>query len=218
MKKILVIEDNTAEAIYAQAELARAGFTDFQAVTTLSEGLEAMPGYEALLTDLFFHAGCLPTEPYTQRFLPIYHAYGERRFKTKGRDVVLRAVKQCAETFGVTPHEYVEDFMAKVGGHLSTPSNVLKAARASLTGVEEPERYTKFLEIEAGVRNGTYLPLGVIATERARELGIPSVIVTSTYHHDDAFEAVRDLVKVPYRDSLVDGRKDWKGGITLLSR
>src|SRR3989338_5239944 len=218
MKKILVIEDNTAEAIYAQAELAKAVFTDFQAVTTLSEGLEAMPGYEALLTDLFFPAGNLPVEPYSQRFLPIYQAYGERRFKTKGHDVVLRAVKQCADVFGVTPQEYVEDFMAKVGGALSTPPVVLKAARASLTGVEEPERYAKFLETKERIRNGTYLPLGIVATERARELGIPSVIVTSTYHHDDAFEAVRDLVKVPYRDSLVDGRKDWNGVITLLSR
>ena len=47
-KKILIIEDDIAEAIYAQAEVARAGSRNFRAVTTLSEGLSLMPGYEAL--------------------------------------------------------------------------------------------------------------------------------------------------------------------------
>ena len=211
-KKVLIIEDNTAEAIYAQVELAKAGFRDFRAVTTLSEGLDAMPQYNGVLSDLFFPSGDLPTEPYIQRFLPFYQTYSKRRFPKKEQDSVLRAVQQCAETFGVTPQEYVEMFMAKMNTHPA----VLKAARDSVAGVQDSEQYAKFLETEKGIRNGTYLPLGIVATERARELNIPSAIVTSTYHHDDAFEAVRDLVKVSYKDTLVDGRKNWKGGIDLL--
>jgi len=214
-KKILVIEDNVAEAIYAQAELANAGFRDFRAVITLSEGLDVMPTYDAVLSDLFFPAGGESTEKYSQRFLPLYEEYKQKRFPELRQDnVVLRAVQACAEVFGVTPQEYINDYMSK----MNTPKQVLKAARDSLAGVTDSERYEKFLKIEKGIRDGTALPLGIIASERAKELNIPSVIVTSTYHHDDAFEPVRDLIQVPYRDTLVNDRKDWTGGIELLLR
>lgn len=215
-KKILIIEDNVAEAIYAQAELAKGGFRNFRAVTTLSDGLNAMPEYNAVLSDLFFPAGDEPTERYSQRFLPLYEQHKQTRFpKLKGDDfVVLRAVQAVADVFGVTPQEYVNNVMPR----MNTPPYVLKAARDSLVGVTDSEKYERFLKIEEGIRNGTALPLGIIASERAKELGIPFVIVTSTHHHDDAFEAVRDLIKVPYRDTLVNDRKDWSGGIELLLR
>jgi CheY-like chemotaxis protein len=212
-KKVLVIEDDTAEAIYAQTELARAGFEGFRAVTTLSEGLEVMPEYDAVLSDLFFPAGSESTEKYSQRFSPLYEQYKQKRFQEiEESGPVLRAVQACAEAFDVTPHEYVNKFMAE----MNTPRQVLDSARDALAGVQDSERYEKFLKIEEGIRNGTDLPLGIIASERAKELGIPSAIVTSTHHHDDAFEAVRNLVTVPYRDTLVDGKKDWDGGIELL--
>ena len=108
--------------------------------------------------------------------------------------------------------------MDEVMTKLNTPPLVLKAARDSLVVVENSENYVRFLGIEEGIRNGTNLPLGIIASEKANELGIPSAIVTSTHHHDDAFEPVRDLIMVPYTDTLVDGRKNWKGGIELLLR
>ncbi len=214
-KKVLVIEDNIAEAIYAQLELTKAGCKEFRAVTTLSEGLDIMHQYGAVLSDLFFPAGNVPTGQYVQYFLPFYVRYKEKRFeKIRDDNVVLRAVKACAEVFEVTPQEYVNTVMA----NLNTPPVILKAAKDSLAGIQDSEKYANFLQIEEGIRSGTNLPLGIIACERASGLGIPAVIVTSTYHHDDAFEPVKDLLKVPYRDTLVDGRKDWKGGIELLLR
>src|SRR3989344_741122 len=112
-KKILVIEDNVAEAIYAQAELAKAGLKEFRAVTTLSEGLESIQEYDAVLSDLFFPAGNEPREKYSQRFLPLYEQYKQGRFsKLEDNSLVLRAVQVGAEIFGVTPQEYVNEYMA----------------------------------------------------------------------------------------------------------
>jgi hypothetical protein len=209
--KVLVIEDNAEEATHAQSELVRAGLNDFKTVTNLADALDAMPQYSAVLTDLFFPLGNLPSESYFQRFLPFYDQFKQRRFtKTKG-STVLRAVEQCARAFGVTPRDYVEKFMAQ----LNTPQFVLEKARDAIT---DSEKYEKFLKIEEAIRNGSNLPLGIISSEKATEQGTPCVIVTSTYHHDDAFEPVRGLIQVPYRDTLVEGKKDWKGGIELLLR
>ena len=68
------------------------------------------------------------------------------------------------------------------------------------------------------VRSGKTFPLGIAVIDMARELSIPVAIVTSTYHHADEFEAVRDLVTTPYVDTLVDGKKDWDRGIAYLLR
>lgn len=211
--RILIIEDDIAEAIYAQVELAKAGFRDFRAVTTLSDSLEAMSEYDAVLSDLFFPVGNESAEKYIRRFLPLYEQYKQKRFsKLEQSNSVLRAVQACAELFRVTPQEYVNDFMPKI----NTPQQVLKAAKDSLASIEDSEGYEKFIKIEENIRNGTALPIGIIACERAKELEIPAVIVTSTYHHDNAFEPIKELVKVPYRDTLVEGRKDWKGGLELI--
>ena len=215
MEKILIIEDNAAESACAQSELEKAGFKEVKTVTNLSDGLETMSQYSAVLSDLFFPAGNTPTEQYSQRFLPSYEQFKQRRFPKIDKDnPILRAIDVCAKIFGMTPQEYVENVVAK----LNTPELVLKMVRDALAGVENSEKYAKFLEIEEGIRNGTNLPLGIIACERAAELGMPAIIVTSTYHHSDAFEPISGLIKVSYCDRLVDERKDWKGGIELLVR
>lgn len=210
--RILIIEDNKAELDYASSVISTEGFQDFIAVTNLCAGLRYLPSCDAVLSDLFFPAGKESTEEFAKRFIREYEKYRAGRFKKIEDNPVLRAVQQVAEVFGVTPEKYVSEIMPR----LNSNPGLIKAARDSLVGIEDSERYEKFLKIEEGVRNGTRLPLGIIAAERARELEKPVVIVTSTYHHDDAFEAVRDLVKVPYCDRLVQGRKDWKGGIELL--
>ncbi|USN45008.1 MAG: hypothetical protein H6502_03005 [Candidatus Woesearchaeota archaeon] len=214
-EKILIIEDDIAEAIYAQADAARAGYRLWAVATNLAEGLDRMADADLVLSDLFFPSGQDSVDAHVQRFLPFYERHKERRFALdSGAQIVLRAVEACAELFGMTPTQYVEEFMSKV----ETPQSTLKAAREAVRGVKDPEQYERFLEIERGIRQGTQLPLGIVAQERARELGKPIVIVTSTYHHDDAFEAVRHLVTVPYKDTLVEGRKDWAGGIELLTK
>lgn len=214
MVKLLVIEDNVAETIHVQTELERAGISDYKTIATLSEGLELMPEYNLVLSDLFFPAGDVSIEEYSQRFMPLYEEFKQRKFMTN-KTVLKKAIEQCARTFDVTPHDYIEKYMTKV----NTPKRVMESAREALAGIKDPEGYEKFKKIEAGIRDGTNLPLGIIATERATELGIPSVIVTSTYHHDHSFEPVRNLISVPYCDTLVDGKKNWESGIEqLLSR
>jgi hypothetical protein len=210
--KILIIEDNIAEAGYAQTELVKAGFKYFKAVTNLSEGLKAMPKYDAVLSDLFFPVGNVSAEQYSQRFLPLYDQFKQRRFEKMEDNKMLHTILDKAKEVGVTPQEYVENIMTKK----EFPPIVLNLARDALIGVRDHERYELFLKIEDEIRTGTNLPLGIIASERATELGIPLVIVTSTWHHNDAFEPVRDLIKVPYCDNLIDGTKNWKGAIKLL--
>ena len=213
INNVLIIEDDVSEAIYAQTELAKAGIKDFRAVTTLDEGLSVMSKYDAVLTDLFFPAGDVPTKQYIQRFLPLYEQFKNKRFpEMTGNNVVLSAIQSCAKVFGVTPEEYVNDYITK----MNTPKLVLDAARDAIARIKDSQKYEKFLKIEQSIRNGTNLPLGIIACEKALEYNLPCAIVTSTYHHDDAFEAVKDQIKVNYKDTLVEGRKNWKGGIELL--
>ncbi|MCA9458979.1 MAG: hypothetical protein KC550_00355 [Nanoarchaeota archaeon] len=55
----------------------------------------------------------------------------------------------------------------------------------------------------------------------AKQYEIPTVFVTSTYHHDIAFEPIRNKFDFPYVDTLVDDnhggkRKNWKKGIEIL--
>ena len=212
MRKVLVIEDNIAEAINAQTELARVGINDFRAVTTLSEGLEAMPNYDGVLSDLFFPTGDMPVEQYVQRFLPAYEHFREESFKKRGEDdVVLRAVKACAEAFGMTPQDYVEKVVSQVNN-----TRMLEIARDAVAGIDNSKDYERFLKVEEDIRKGINLPLGIVASERAKELRIPSVIVTSMNHHDYSFAPVRGLINVPYEDTLIEGKKDWKGGIEFL--
>lgn len=211
-KKILVIENNVEEKTRIHSELDLAGIENFWIASTLSEGLYLMPRYDALLSDLFFPAGSKSSEKYSRRFFPLYEQYKKKFEETLKDNLILEAIQSSAAALGVTPQDYVNEYMAK----LDFPEFLLMKAQDSVAGVENSREYENFLKIEDGIRNGTDLPLGIIASERAKELGIAATIVTSTYHHSDAFEPIRNLISVPYRDSLIDGRKDWKGGIESL--
>ncbi len=217
--ELLIVEDNVAEAIWAQAEAAKVGLRNFLVAQDLDQALtylEKEPKY--LVSDLFFPAGNINVQPYIERFLPIYEAFQNRRFKEiKEESPVYRAVSVCAEVFGVTPEEYVEKVMAK----LNTHQVILKSARDAVHKRQDYERFEKFQEVMNNVRNGTKLPLGISLTEKAKEKGIPNIIVTSTYHHSDEFEAVRELVPHYYDQVIGEGdqkRKNWEAGIEHVLR
>lgn len=211
--KVLVIEDNQNEALFARMQLSSAGFKVFKVVSNLSYALEELPNYDLVLSDLFFPAGEIDATPYISRFLPHYESFKQRRFKDiAGDNIVLKAVHAAAELVGATPEEYVNNWMPR----MNSPPKLMTVAKDALKGKEDSQRYEEYLLIESAVREGTKLPLGIVASERAQELGKKVVIVTSTYHHDDSFEAVNNLIKVGYVDTLVDGKKNWKGGIELL--
>lgn len=215
-KKILIVEDNIAEAIHAQAAVVRAGYTDCRAVTNLHESLEILPMYDFVLSDLFFPSGTQDTQSYSARFSPLYASFKERRFPLldKRVDVVKRAVAAAAELFEVTPQEYVEKIMPQQG----TSPKLIQAAQDALAGRVDSARYERFLGIEQKVKSGELLPLGIILAEHAKERGKPVVIVTSTYHHDDAFEPITSLLPCSYVDTLVDNRKNWTAGIAQLEK
>jgi len=212
-KKLLIVEDNFAEAKFAQKEAQKAGIKEIMVAENLEQAQKYIKEAGMLASDLFFPAGNIPTEAYLQRFLPFYDKYKTTRFtKISQESPVKRAIENCARVFGVTPQEYVENIMTQ----MNNPPTLMKMAREALAGIKDPEKYNQFLRIEQNIREGKNLPLGVIITEQAKEKGLPAVIVTSTYHHSDEFEPIRELVRVTYFDTMVDGRKNWQSGINYL--
>jgi len=210
---LLIVEDKLEEAELARETAKKSGFETIVIAHTLQEAQQYLPEAQRVASDLFFPAGDISTQQYIQRFLPIYEAYRERRFKHISKDSpVLAAVESCAKLFGITPEDYVENFMAK----MNTPACVLKAARDSLVGREDAERYKRFLKIEQDIKEGRNLPLGIIALERAAERNLPRVLVTSTNHHNDAFEPVSSLIGTKYFDTLVNRNKDWESAMRYL--
>lgn len=211
---LLIVEDRLDEAQLAKETAKNSGFENIVVAHTLQEAQRYLPETQRVASDLFFPAGDISTQQYVQRFLPLYEAHKNKRFKQVSKDSPVRAsVESCAELFGLTPEDYVEKFMAE----LNTPACVLKAARDSLVGREDSERYKRFLKIEQDIREGRNLPLGIIVSEQAREKGLPHVIVTSTNHHNDAFETVSSLIGTRYFDTLVNGHKDWESAMRYLT-
>ena len=88
-----------------------------------------------------------------------------------------------------------------------------------LGGKETKEKmlqgHRNMLEVIEDVKAGKNLPLGYFVRKEAKSRKIPSVTVTSTYHHDLAFEPLRFQLE-PYVDNLVEGKKDWKKGFEDL--
>jgi len=221
MTQILIIEDKPEELIYAQHDVAKAGFTDIVYASSLHDARALIPSAGMILTDLFFPAG-ESTTAYVQRFLPAYEQYKIQRFREeKGSEVVRLALTAWAELFGEEPPtpekglEYFEQYTNNFDEQ-GRPNRILKAARDAVHGRNDYDRYQKFLDIETRIRDGTELPLGIIVAEEAKNYGIPTVIVTSTYHHDDVFEAVRGQITVPYVDTLQEGRKSWGAGLQKI--
>jgi hypothetical protein len=212
---LLIVEDNVDESNYALLEALHAGMGDKSVARTLEEAFDLIefekPDFIAI--DLFFPAGNVDTKGYVERLIPYYEKFEEQRFPRISADnVVMKAIEQVAGVFGATPRRYVEEVMPA----LNTAPKLLEAARDAVYGRKDSERHVKFLGIKKAVADGTNAPYGVFVVEEARRRNIPCVVVTSTYHHDDAFEAIRSLITVPYYDTLVDGRKNWRAGIERL--
>ncbi|MCA9460251.1 MAG: hypothetical protein KC550_06910, partial [Nanoarchaeota archaeon] len=75
----------------------------------------------------------------------------------------------------------------------------------------------KFEKVMERVKSGEMFPSGVFIGDYAREQNIPLVYVTSTNHHDLAFEPLRVKLGFPYVDRLIDGlKKDWNSGLEIL--
>jgi len=212
MPRILVVENDQIEVIRAWDELFELKY-DFESADTLAaaeEKLQTRP--DAVLTDLFFSIGPDITRYVGEilEVLPVYEAFVRQRYDSKWMNNPVRlSLAQVAQTFGMSVEEYVPDVMGK----LDTPQVVMESAKRV---VKEQKEYDRFLEFIEEIRTGENFPSGIYVSRMAKELGIPCAIVTSTYHHDTAFEPIRGMLSAPYTDTLVDGKKDWAGGIGLI--
>ncbi len=217
--KLLIIEDKPEELIYAQVEAAKVGYRHIAHATTLDQALPMIPTADKIITDLFFSTEEFK-EQYVAEFLPLYQIFKEERFKDeKGSEVVRRAIFAWAELFGKNTVEEGLDMFEKHTHNYDpqgNPNSILKAARDAVHGKKDFDKYQAFLKIEESIKTGKELPLGIIVAREAKTYDISTVIVTSTYHHDNAFEAVRSEITVPYVDTLVDGRKGWVRGLEML--
>ena len=216
-KKILIVEDNIAEAIYAQSDVARAGFRDISVSQNLESALNVLERekYDYILSDLFFPIGNTNKDKYISEIVPLYETYADRRFTkiTDEDNVIKRTCEHIAKSFGITVEEYLEKLLPTM---INIPK-VISAAKDAVYGRRDYEKYLKFQKTIAKVKDGSMFPSGLYVVEKATELEIPIIIVTSTYHHDAAFEAIRDKVNAPYIDTLEeDGRKNWSKGIEKL--
>jgi len=220
MKKLLIIEDTPEETQYARDVALRAGYVDITVVSTLSDALETMHNYDIVLSDMFFPAGSMPTEQYSTRFMPYYEAdlesrrrYGEFQPIVQEGDVRMQALERNSRMLGITPLEFIERYMVSVIGEEDS-----QFAYDVVAGMTDSKKYAQIQQAHDGIRLGVNLPLGIIAMEHAQELGKPVVIVSSLNHHNYAFEPIRSLLTVPYRHGLVQGKKDWQGGLEELLR
>ncbi len=216
--ELLIVEDNVAEAIYAQTEAARLGLRNFVVAQDLGQAFEMLerdPKY--LVSDLFFPAGNIDVQLYVNRFLPAYEAFGNQRFSTKQRNTINEVAEKVAGILGISVEDYADKIIPNSFANIG--DNFIDHVRSQIHLRENYGRFEKFQEILNNARNGTKLPLGIPLAEKAKEKEIPAVIVTSTHHHSDEFEAVRQLVP-HYYDILVEGqegkRKNWAAGIKHL--
>jgi len=216
INKLLIIEDNTAEAIWAQHDAIKAGIRDFFVATNLSDALKYLPQVDAVVSDLFFPAGSTATDQYIQRFLPYYESFKEDTFTKIGKDdPIYLVMEEASSLLGITPQRYVEEIMAS----RNLCELIMDSARSAVYGIRKYSKYLEFQKIEENIRSGRNLPLGIIVAEQAKERDLASVIVTSTHHHSDQFAPVKGLISsVPYFDTSVEGRKNWKAGIDTLLR
>lgn len=217
-KKILIVEDRVDEAVYARTEIAKAGDNVIMVANTLEEALKQLEARPTIvLSDLFFPLGNLNIADYVRRILPHYERHEQIRYPViddREQDVLRIAVKQVADLFGVTPEVCVEEVLAKIGGI----SSVTSAARDAVYKRKNYEKWQKYLQLKKEISLGERFPSGVFLVEETKKLGIPIAIVTSSDHHGDEFEPVSKLIRVPYQDSVVDGRKRWTEALKQIQQ
>ena len=212
-RRLLIVEDNPQESREAVNRAVVLGIENVTTASNLKGALSQIEDADMIASDLFFPAGNVDTKVYSNRFMPLYEQYERVRFPSQEGGVVLRALEQVSGVFGVTPREYVEKVMPVFNAEGST---LLEAARDAVYGIKDYSKHQKFLEVKEGIASGKNLPLGIIVAEEAKKRKIPAVVVTSADHHDMAFSPIGGLIGVPYYDTLVDGRKNWKAGIERL--
>lgn len=206
IESLLIVEDNPEELIAAQEAAKAGGFTRVVLAKTLAEAraiLEGSDRPDAVLSDLFFPAG---DEELATRvrdgLLPSYEKMLAGRMRS---NPILHVLVQLGEPNGQSPREVMDGF---------NPLDKIVANAKELAS-----RDIELYEVTQRVRSVALLACGTEVARLARQMGIPHAVITSTYHHDMAFEPLREAMSdVPYVDTLdpATGRKQWTHGIELL--
>ena len=214
MTELLIIEDSIEEANIAQQTAESLGI-ETKLIQDFKSALDEIRSSKlsAIASDLFFPAGDINQEPYIQQVLPAYEAYS-RGFKRIDDQPLARALRQVANIpAGITKEEAFENIRELF--LRSHSERDIESHRDAWFGIEFYSKYAKLKEHIEGIKQGSGIPYGIFVVQKAEELDIPVHIITSTNHHDVAFEPVRNKIG-DYSDNLVEGHKDWKAGIERL--
>jgi hypothetical protein len=215
-KNMLIIEDRVEEQEFARQTAASLGIEariagDFE--TALRELREKTP--RAIASDLFFPSGNINQEPYIQQVIPIYESH-LKTFKPITEGPLVEVLKYI---FGGNKDKSKEE----VWNQLIKPyflngwaEDAIEEVKDAHFGIEYYSKYEKLQKQIEAMKQGKEIPYGIFVRQEARKLGIPCHIVTSTNHHDVAFEPIRDKIG-DYSDWVNEaGHKDWGSAFQYL--
>ncbi|MBU2576689.1 MAG: hypothetical protein KKF50_03125 [Nanoarchaeota archaeon] len=208
-KKILVVEDNLEEAKFALEQIKKFNLEGrlAQDFDSAIQELNNHPDY--VLSDLFFPAGRnINQSHYIERVLPLYENYLSK-FQKKDKGVLSQAIENVSKVFQTTPEKYVEEILPS----LNNPKEVVEMSRDAVYGIENYSKYKRLVEFIEEIKQGKNLPYGYFLAEETKGMNIPTRIITSTNHHDITFEPIRNILKAPYYDNLIEGNKNWQGAL-----
>ncbi len=225
--ELLIIEDKFEEMMYAHQAAIKAGYEDddIGLATDMSTGLVSIHRDvpKAILTDLFMPGSKEPTlaeDALVIQALASYAKYEKERFSMSMKDfstfyMLKQAVEVASGILSITPEEYVETVLPSL---FSGPEMIdeRRSVRDAFYQKRDYDGWCKYTKDVEQVRTHEQIPAGIAVIESAKAYSIPTVLVTSTFHHDGLFSGIRSLVSVPYVDRMVDGHKDWDEGIVKL--
>lgn len=213
--KILIVEDQPEEQGVARQTADSLGIEtrfagDFE--TALREIRSGWP--KAIASDLFFPSGNIDQQPYLQQVLPIYEGY-LKTFKPKTEGPLVMALEYVfGENKDRTKEEMWNEFIEPV--FLKNWEDYGKEeVKDAYFGIEFYSRYEKLQKQIEAMKQGREIPYGIFVRKEAEKLKMPCYIVTSTNHHDVAFEPIRDKIG-SYTDYIVEGHKNWERGLRDL--
>jgi hypothetical protein len=213
---ILIIEDKPEEQEFAKQTATSLGIEtrvagDFE--SSLQEIQTRKP--KAIASDLFFPSGNINQEPYKQQVLPLYEAH-LKTFKSITGGLIVLALESVFGGNKDTPKEKLWDEFIRPVFLKDWAEEGIESVKDAYFGIQFHSRYEKLEKQIQEIKNGRNIPYGIFVNEEARKLNIPCCIVTSTNHHDLAFEPIRGRIG-KYTDRLDEaGHKGWKSAFEIL--
>jgi CheY-like chemotaxis protein len=218
LNHILIVEDKPEELNVAR-EIAKVKGIDTRVAINFKSALEELkfPGLKAVASDLFFPAGDIDQGSYISQILPSYESYLNSFRKITDGPLIKTLNFVFAERGNMTKEQFFEEIMTKTFLKDWDEEGKRQVADAYF-GIEFYHNYSKLQKHIEEIKQGRGMPYGIFLTKEAGKLQLPAYVVTSTNHHDVAFQPVRKLLTTDYRDDLVDGHKDWARAFDYLSQ